>query len=82
MLHLWQAVQVVIDLALALCVQRSLGTPSSYADAFERRAAAADLDRPLATRLAEAAAFRNLIAHAYESIDMAREPFRDARASP
>lgn len=71
-LHLWQAVQVVIDLAIALCVQRSLGTPSSYGDAFERLAAAGDLDRPLATRLAKAAGFRNLIAHAYDRIDMAR----------
>jgi uncharacterized protein YutE (UPF0331/DUF86 family) len=71
-LHLWQAVQVVIDLALALCVQRNLGTPSSYADAFEKLAAAGDLDRSLATRLAKAAGFRNLIAHAYEKVDMAR----------
>jgi hypothetical protein len=28
-LHLWQAVQVVIDVALALCVQMNLGTPST-----------------------------------------------------
>lgn len=54
-LHRWQAVQVVRDLAIALCVQRNLGTPSSYGDAFERLAAAGDLDRPLATRLAKAA---------------------------
>jgi len=71
-LHLWQAVQVVIDLALALCVQRNLGTPSSYAEAFEKLALAGDLDRALATRLAQAAGFRNLVAHAYEKIDMAR----------
>jgi uncharacterized protein YutE (UPF0331/DUF86 family) len=70
-LHLWQAVQVVIDLALAMCVQRNLGTPSSYAEAFEKLAAAGDLDRSLATRLAKAAGFRNLIAHD-ERIDMAR----------
>lgn len=71
-LHLWQAVQVVIDLAIALCVQRNHGTPSSYADAFDRLAAAGELDRSLATRLAKAAGFRNLIAHAYEKLDMAR----------
>lgn len=71
-LHLWQAVQVVIDLAIALCVQRNHGTPSSYADAFDRLAAAGELDRELAMRLAKAAGFRNLIAHAYERIDMAR----------
>lgn len=71
-LHLWQAVQVVIDLAIALCVQRNFGTPSSHGDAFERLAGGGDLDRPLAQRLAKAAGFRNLIAHAYEKIDMAR----------
>ena len=71
-LHLWQAVQVVIDLAVALCVQRNLGTPSSYGDAFERLSAAGELEADLASRLVKAAGFRNLIAHAYEKIDMGR----------
>lgn len=71
-LHLWQAVQIIIDLAVALCVQRSLGTPSSYGDAFDRLSAAGELDASLASRLVKAAGFRNLIAHAYEKIDMAR----------
>ena len=71
-LHLWQAVQIVIDLAIALCVQRNLGTPSSYGDAFERLSTAGDLDASLASRLAKAAGLRNLIAHAYEKLDMAR----------
>lgn len=72
LLHLWQAVQVVIDVALAICVQRNLGTPSSYGDAFDRLAAAGDLDRELAAKLAKAAGFRNLVAHAYDRLDMAR----------
>ena len=72
LLHLWQAVQVVIDVALAVCVQRNLGTPSSYGDAFERLAAAGDLDRELAVKLAKAAGFRNLVAHAYDRLDMRR----------
>jgi uncharacterized protein YutE (UPF0331/DUF86 family) len=71
-LHLWQAVQIVIDVALALCVQRNLGTPLSYADAFEKLATSGDLEPALAIRLAKAAGFRNLIAHAYDKIDMAR----------
>ena len=58
--------------ALALCVQRNLGTPSSYADAFERLAAAGDLEPALATRLTKAAGFRNLVAHAYGRVDMMR----------
>ena len=33
-LHLWQAVQIIIDLALAACVTSNLGTPATYAEAF------------------------------------------------
>jgi uncharacterized protein YutE (UPF0331/DUF86 family) len=71
-LHLWQAVQIVIDLAVSVCVRLHLGTPSSYGDAFDRLARAGQLDRGLADRLMRAAGFRNLVAHAYESIDLGR----------
>ncbi len=33
-LHLWQATQIVIDLAVAVCVATGAGTPQTYADAF------------------------------------------------
>jgi uncharacterized protein YutE (UPF0331/DUF86 family) len=69
-LHLWQAVQLVIDLALALCVDLRLGAPGSYADAFRLLAQAGHLDTPLAERLARAAGFRNAVAHAYEQLDL------------
>jgi uncharacterized protein YutE (UPF0331/DUF86 family) len=71
-LHLWQATQIVIDVALAACVRRNLGTPSGYADAFRRLQAAGVIDAELSDRLARAAGFRNMIAHAYENLDMAR----------
>ncbi len=71
-LHLWQAVQIVIDLALSACLQLNLGTPESYGDAFRRLAAAGLLDGKLAQRLTQAAGFRNLVAHAYEGLDMER----------
>lgn len=71
-LHLWQATQIVIDLATAACVRQGLGTPSTYADAFARLAGAGLIDDPLAERLARAAGFRNLVAHAYERLDMLR----------
>lgn len=71
-LHLWQAVQIVIDLAVSLCVTLHLGAPANYGDAFRRLALAGHLDRALAERLARAAGFRNLVAHAYESIDLER----------
>lgn len=71
-LHLWQAVQIVIDLGLSACLQFNLGTPESYGDAFRRLADASLLDRDLAERLTRAAGFRNLVAHAYEGLDMER----------
>lgn len=71
-LHLWLAVQLVIDLATALCVRLGLGVPESYREAFERLASAGHLESMLAQRLARAAGFRNVVAHAYEGLDMAR----------
>jgi len=71
-LHLWQAVQIVIDLGLSTCLHFNLGTPESYGDAFRRLADAGLLERELAQRLTQAAGFRNLVAHAYEGLDMER----------
>jgi len=71
-LHLWQAVQLVIDLALAACLQLDLGTPENYGDAFARLRDAGHLDRELTRRLVRAAGFRNQVAHAYEKLDMTR----------
>jgi uncharacterized protein YutE (UPF0331/DUF86 family) len=71
-LHLWLAVQLVIDLAMALCVRLGLGVPDSYRDAFERLARAGHLESALADRLAKAAGFRNFVARAYEGLDMAK----------
>lgn len=71
-LHLWQATQIVIDLAVAACVAHGAGTPQSYADAFRRLQATGIIEQGLADRLVRAAGFRNVIAHAYEGLDMAR----------
>lgn len=71
-LHLWQATQIAIDVATAACVKWSIGTPATYADAFTRLADAGVVDPELAQRLKSAAGFRNLVAHAYERLDMAR----------
>ena len=80
-LHLWQAVQVVIDLAVSACLHWDLGAPSSYADAFRRLAGARIIDELLAARLGRAAGFRNVVAHAYDQLDMNRV-FRAAREGP
>lgn len=71
-LHLWQAVQVVIDLAVSTCVRLGLGSPPTYGDAFRSLADAGVLDRELAERLARAAGFRNLVVRAYAALDLRR----------
>jgi uncharacterized protein YutE (UPF0331/DUF86 family) len=71
-LHLWQATQIVIDLAVGACIALKLGTPGSYGDAFRRLEQATLIDAPLASRLVRAAGFRNIVAHAYETLDMER----------
>lgn len=71
-LHLWQATQIVIDLAMAACLSLKLGTPASYADAFRRLQQAKVIESALADRLVRAAGFRNVVAHAYDTLDMAR----------
>jgi uncharacterized protein YutE (UPF0331/DUF86 family) len=71
-LHLWQATQIVIDLAVSAAVASGLGTPQSYADAFRRLERARVIETPLADRLVRAAGFRNVVAHAYERLDMSR----------
>lgn len=80
-LHLWQAVQLTIDLAVAACSHLKLGAPSDYGDAFSRLAQAGHLNEELARRLVRAAGFRNQVAHAYEKLDMARV-HRAAREGP
>jgi uncharacterized protein YutE (UPF0331/DUF86 family) len=80
-LHLWQATQIVIDQAMSTCLSLRLGTPSSYVDAFRRLAAAGAIDGALAERLSRAAGFRNVVAHAYETLDMERV-FRAATEGP
>ena len=80
-LHLWQATQVVIDLGTAACLHFKLGAPASYADAFHRLADAGMIDRELASRLGRAAGFRNVVAHAYDQLDMVRV-YRAAREGP
>lgn len=71
-LHLWQATQIVIDLALTACLRLALGTPTGYADAFRRLAEVGRLNPDLARRLALAVGFRNVVAHTYEELDMER----------
>lgn len=80
-LHLWQAVQITIDLALSWCVRAGLGAPPTYAEAFRRLAAHDLLDEQLAVRLTRAVGFRNLVARAYADLDL-RRVHEAARSGP
>lgn len=71
-LHLWQAVQITVDLALSWCVRAGLGAPPTYGEAFRRLAGAGLLDEGLAGRLVRAVGFRNLLVHAYADLDLMR----------
>jgi uncharacterized protein YutE (UPF0331/DUF86 family) len=71
-LHLWQATQIVIDLAMGTCLALKLGTPSSYADSFRRLHGAGVIAADLSDQLVRAAGFRNVVAHAYDTLDMRR----------
>lgn len=80
-LHCWQAVQIIVDLATAACPDLKLGTPGTYADAFRRLAEAGHLDGGLAARLERAVGFWNAVAHASERLDMTRI-HRSAQTGP
>jgi uncharacterized protein YutE (UPF0331/DUF86 family) len=80
-LHLWQATQLVIDLAVSACVSLGAGTPQTYADAFRKLASSGVIASDLADRLVRAAGFRNVVAHAYDQLDMARV-FEAAQSGP
>ncbi len=70
-LHLWQAVQMTIDLAVSWCVRAGLGAPPSYGEAFRRLAADGRMDPDLADRLVRAVGLRNIVVHAYTDLDLA-----------
>jgi len=69
-LHLWQAVQLVLDLAFAACLHLRLPTPATYGEAFRLLSREGVIDGPLADRLVRAAGFRNAVAHDYQDLDM------------
>jgi len=80
-LHLWQAIQLMIDLAMSAAVRVDGATPRTYADAFRSLGRAGTVPEALAERLARAASFRNRIVHAYGSLDL-DEVARAAQTGP
>ncbi|HEX5047600.1 MAG TPA: HepT-like ribonuclease domain-containing protein [Gammaproteobacteria bacterium] len=60
------------DLATAGGLLRYRAAPANYGDAFRLLQSAGVIEAGLAGRLVREAGFRNIVAHAYGSLDMAR----------
>lgn len=71
-LNLLVAIQDCLDLATHWLADAGWNVPETYADVFSALAEHAVIPRELATRLASAAAFRNLVAHQYGALDWRR----------
>lgn len=70
-LHALQlAIEGSIDIATHIASADSLGTPSSYTEAFDLLERAGVLDTPLADDLRRMARFRNRIVHLYARVDL------------
>lgn len=63
------AIEACIDAAQHVVADQGLGVPASNADVFRRLAGAGMLDADLATSLAGAAGFRNVLVHDYVEVD-------------
>jgi uncharacterized protein YutE (UPF0331/DUF86 family) len=71
-LHLGQATQITMDVAISTAVRLKLGTPRGYAHAFRMLAEGGVIAADLGDRLVRAAGFRNMVVHAYGALDMRR----------
>jgi len=71
-LNLMVAIQDCLDLATHWLADAGWDVPETYGDVFVALAEHAVITRQMATRLAGAAAFRNLVAHQYGALDWRR----------
>jgi uncharacterized protein YutE (UPF0331/DUF86 family) len=71
-LNLMVAIQDCLDLATHWLADAGWNVPETYGDVFVALAEHAVITREMATRLASAAAFRNLVAHQYGALDWRR----------
>jgi uncharacterized protein YutE (UPF0331/DUF86 family) len=71
-LNVFVAIQDCLDLAAHWLADEGWEMPGAYADVFTTLARHAVIPHELATRLAAAAAFRNLVAHQYGVLDWRR----------
>ena len=71
-LNLMVAIQDCLDLATHWLADAGWNVPETYGDVFLALAEHEIIAREMATRLAGAAAFRNLVAHQYGALDWRR----------
>ena len=71
-LNIFVAIQSCLDLAAHWLADAGWDMPAAYADVFTALARHGVISPDLATRLAAAAAFRNLVAHQYGVLDWRR----------
>jgi uncharacterized protein YutE (UPF0331/DUF86 family) len=71
-LNLFVAIQACLDIAAHWLADAGWEVPGTYADVFDALARHAVISDKLATRLAGAAASRNLVAHQYGALDWGR----------
>jgi uncharacterized protein YutE (UPF0331/DUF86 family) len=71
-LNVFVAIQACLDLAAHWLADAGWEVPGTYADVFAALAKHGVIPRDLATRLAAAAAFRNLVAHQYGALESRR----------
>jgi len=71
-LNVFVAIQGCLDLAAHWLADAGWEVPGTYADVFTTLAQHRVIPHELATRLAAAAAFRNLVAHQYGILDWRR----------
>ena len=63
-------IEAPVEIATHICAADDLGTPSSYAEAFDLLEKAAIIDATLGDDLRRMARFRNRIVHFYDEIDL------------
>ena len=68
-LHLGQAIQMVMDVALRLCSRLYLGSPPNHQEAFHKLSSDGFIEKSLAKRLSDAAKLRHEMVHFYEKLD-------------
>lgn len=68
-LHLFQAMQLVLDLAVFACLHFGAPAPSSYDDALARLGHTGRIDNDLSDRMERVATLREAMVHAPEDID-------------